>query len=187
MDKNCEKKLYAYNKHKRDYDYIGILKPKQRPPTGTYICKKCKDVMIPCLGKIIKWHWRHKGETNCKGESDEHICAKYAMKEYLHKIRFNNCKGWKKGYHGFQLCNRYKCFNNGETGKIECPFPINGHKPRYADCGIVKDGKLLAAGEIWHKHAVDTKKYKDLKKMGYCLLEVKCNEFFRIIFLRNRF
>ena len=42
-----------------------------------------------------------------------------------------------------QPCNHPLRFDNGETGIVEYPIPIDGKKhARKADCGIVKDGKL---------------------------------------------
>ena len=58
---------------------------------------RCPDnhPLRPVMGNVKVYHFAHFGNAECKGESQEHIQSKIAIKKYLPKIKFKYCKGWQ--------------------------------------------------------------------------------------------
>lgn len=68
---------------------------------GNYQCPECKTKVIPVMGNVYRWHFRHESKTNCKGgETQLHYHAKYLLlkmkkislpcKTYRGKVLFNS-------------------------------------------------------------------------------------------------
>lgn len=49
----------------------------------TYCCLECGQPMVPRLGEDRKWHFAHKADTACDGESYLHKLAKRRIRDYF--------------------------------------------------------------------------------------------------------
>ena len=103
------------------------------------------------MGKQKQHHFAHFGENNCNGESQEHIQSKIAIKEYLHKIQFKHCGGWKRWIKKYEF-KKVKCahnisYNSGEICKIEYTLKCE-NTSKYLDVGILKNNKPICSIEV---------------------------------------
>jgi hypothetical protein len=76
---------------------------------GSYYCIGCGKEMIPYLGEIKEYHFQHKANYSCSGETYLHNLAKTEFLKVL-----NNCRETKEPFYiefsQNQTCHHYKKF-----------------------------------------------------------------------------
>ena len=115
--------------------------------------------------------------AECKGESQEHIQSKIAIKEYLPKIKFKYCKGWQCPENSKSI----KCktqpyqFNNNETSVIEYSLKCTGTY-KYLDVGVLDNENPICAIEVIKTSPTTEDKKNILQEKKIQLIEVNCDD-----------
>lgn len=133
-----------------------------------YFCPGCKSSLILKQGEQKTWHFAHKAEANCSGETILHKTAKQLIKQVI--------DGWRTGANSIpqiaRICPTCKQL-------IEEPIPENITEAEIelrtdsnfiVDVGLKSVNNLVWAVEILVTHAVDQNKADNL---GVPFIEIK--------------
>ena len=120
-----------------------------------YRCPQCDDVVILRKGEVIRSHFAHKSDSDCTGESVEHIVAK----EWLRQAALDSRPK--------QLID-LECRRCGEKTKLLFPsrfvdasMEMEWVGNRRPDVMLHTISKRIAV-EVYRSHAVDASKATDL-------------------------
>jgi hypothetical protein len=135
---------------------------------GNISCFECEEQLSYVSqhtrnGKPVMAFFRHQANSSCSGESAEHKIAKALIVKQSKSIRFIAiCPECKK---------RHPIIMEGEYTE-ELPWK----KYRF-DVGVraKEDGEIIAAIEVFHTHAIEEDKIKDLDsaKIPWCEVRAK--------------
>ena len=158
----------ALNSDKSDYVCIDDAKKKTK-----YLCIDCESELITKQGKKIQWHYAHKTNTSCNGESWKHIYSKYLIDKYLTDMEF-----------------AVKCYDcdiiHHKTNFANCTSVIEYSYDKYwIDVGILENNKLKYAFEVVNTCPVTLEKKNFLKNNGIELFEIECDRIIKNLHNRN--
>lgn len=159
--------------------------PSKARPTAT--CPECHKTVVMKLGSVVTHHVAHKPNAICvvtKPETALHLNCKIHIHRELQRgcalYITQRCDGWlapKVGDYGGgrMACRASRPFLWLESwDRVEMEQYVGSRKP---DIVFYRDGRPVAAIEIYATHAVDELKRADLRAMGIPWLEVKADEF----------
>ncbi len=121
---------------------------------GPFYCIECKEELILKKGKIKIPHFSHKGNSNCTGESSEHILAKKFIIDNLGDCKFNS------------TCNVCDCICDSVVFRSGCYLPdmdVSGKKVH--DTKVIQDKKVHNIKEIQDKKVHNIKEIQDTNEI----------------------
>lgn len=147
--------------------------------SGRWICLGCNWELVAKQGQIKAWHFAHKTESKCSGggrggESNEHEAAKLIIKETLPKWTFIGQPCLVCAVPAIESFSFAEEFDDEATWEVKEEVKIGDYR---VDVGVLRNGKLWGAVEIWHKHKVELEKWLFLHKtLDGIVYEVKADE-----------
>jgi len=157
-------------------DFAGIPSRKRRPAT----CLGCGDAVIMKLGNQLQHHAAHVAVIACvysEAEGALHLRVKFAIAEALKSMAQAGCTLVIRWYCAERLaasCKRHggipvtPTFAEG-WDEVEVEYTVGTRRP---DIVLKRDGKPIAAIEVFATHAVDDEKRADLAALGLPWCEV---------------
>jgi hypothetical protein len=150
-------------------EYFGTLRGSKKRPTDLR-CPQCEQpvtVKLSPTGKVID-HFAHYPDSSCPlkdhGESALHLNAKIGLAHEMERFHYASlifqCK----------ICTNWYPFleiNDYDSVKPECKF--GNRRP---DVSCLSSGETIGAAEVWHKHAVDQEKRRELDDSGIAWFEI---------------
>ena len=150
----------------------------------TYTCLGCKKELIPRLGNTNIWHFAHKSEEACNGETYLHRLAKYALKKKFYTKEkfdlvmvqttrcsfFNNCKFKDDSECKTEKPNTYdlKKGNKYDICDVEVPICNGDFQPDVLISDSTRTNKDVLI-EIWVTH----KSSEEKRNLGLPIIEIR--------------
>jgi len=146
---------------------------------------RCPDnhPLRPVMGNVKVYHFAHFGNAECKGESQEHIQSKIAIKKYLPKIKFKYCKGWRCPVNSkiIECKTQPHQFNNDEISEIEYSLKCTATY-KFLDVGVLDNEYPICAIEVIKTSPTTEDKKKILQEKKIQLIEVNCYDVLEAIY-----
>lgn len=134
-----------------------------------YYCYDCNCELIPRRGEKNQYHYSHKSNANCSGESWQHKYCKRIISHYLQNIKFivecDKCNA----EHMYTYDSQYSSFEEYK------------YKEYHLDLGITIKNNLSCAIEVLHKHKVERIKQEDIIYNDIDFIEIKTKYIFSVL------
>jgi len=138
----------------------------------SYFCPDCKCELIVRHGKVRVWHFAHKGDrpVGCNG---------YSQETWQHKLGKDHVKN-QAARSVFVFRYTAECghatepdlvFRGRDATSVDTERPLLGGKYRSDVLFTFPDARQLDV-EIYHTHAVEATKQRDLEEAGIIVIEI---------------
>lgn len=153
----------------RSTKYFDDLRGLKRRPTDLR-CPQCEQpvtIKLSPTGKKVD-HFAHYPDSDCplrdRGESVLHLNAKIGLASEMEKFHYASlifqCKA---------CTNWYPFLEIKDYDSVKPEYKFGNRRP---DVSCLSGGQTIGAAEIWHKHAVDQEKRRELDNAGIDWFEI---------------